>query len=233
MTTELTELEVNTDAIAAKGAEARTLLATAREWPVRTPEEHEAAGQELRRIKRAAKEVDHLRRTMTRPLDDSKARIMDLFRPITGSLADAESALKRAILRFQTAEERKRAAEEARRRAVVEEEQRRLLAQAEQAHEQWDDAGAEAALETAVSIPEPTVAPSYHRAAGTSTTTRWHAEVTDLSALVAAVAEHRAPIEVLQPNMTVLNTQARSFKAGLNYPGVRSVSEKVLGASAH
>jgi hypothetical protein len=79
--------------------------------------------------------------------------------------------------------------------------------------------------------PEPVavfVAPSVPKIAGQSVSERWHAEVVDLLALVKAVAEGRAAITFLEPNMPALNKQAQSLKRAMNLPGVKAVPETTI-----
>lgn len=46
------------------------------------------------------------------------------------------------------------------------------------------------------------------------------AVVTDLAALVRAVADGKVPLQAIKADEPWINTQARSFRLGLNYPGV-------------
>ena len=62
---------------------------------------------------------------------------------------------------------------------------------------------------------------------GVSFRDNWKAEVYDLKALCKAIVEGKAPANVVEPSMTVLNGLARSLKGQLNYPGVRSFCEKI------
>jgi len=57
--------------------------------------------------------------------------------------------------------------------------------------------------------------------------TLWDVEVTDLAALVKAVAEGKVPLEVLEPNLVVLRSLARASKTTLNIPGVKAVSKPI------
>lgn len=95
------------------------------------------AGQELQRIVQRRKEIEELRLSLTRPLDDSKRRIMDLFRVPTDRLAEAEGLLRKGIVAFQAAEREKeyRLRREAEERARVEQERlqrERAAAEAEE-----------------------------------------------------------------------------------------------------
>lgn len=55
--------------------------------------------------------------------------------------------------------------------------------------------------------------------------TLWEAEVTDKMALIRAVAEGKAPLQCLEPNMACLNGMARAAKSTLHIPGVKAVSK--------
>ena len=54
----------------------------------------------------------------------------------------------------------------------------------------------------------------------------WKAEVTDLMALVDAVAANKVPLFYLQANEKALNDAARAAKAALNIPGVKPVEDR-------
>lgn len=62
------------------------------------------AGVELQGIKARAKQIDELRLSLTRPLDESKRRIMDLFRQPLARLDEAESLIRKGMVEFQQAE---------------------------------------------------------------------------------------------------------------------------------
>lgn len=76
------------------------------------------AGDELRDIVTRRKQIEDLRLTLTRPLDASKAAIMNMFRVPTDRLAEAERMLRDGITTYQHAEREK--AEAARREAEAE-----------------------------------------------------------------------------------------------------------------
>jgi len=59
----------------------------------------------------------------------------------------------------------------------------------------------------------------------------WKAEVTDLKALCKAIAEGRAAVNLVEPNMTALNGMARSLKKEMNVPGVKAVSTTSMAAT--
>ena len=66
---------------------------------------------------------------------------------------------------------------------------------------------------------------------GATVKTYWQAEVTDLRALCRAVADGKAAIACVEPNMTVLNAQARTLKKEMAIPGVRAVPTSSLSST--
>lgn len=116
-------------------AEADQALAVATQYRVTTQSEYSAAGEELTRIKAAQKRLDETRKGLTRPLDESKRRIMDFFRAPAEKLAEAEKAIKSACIGYQQEQERirreeQRKAEEAARKERERLERQRLAAEA-------------------------------------------------------------------------------------------------------
>jgi hypothetical protein len=55
----------------------------------------------------------------------------------------------------------------------------------------------------------------------------WKAEVVNLMVLVKAVADGKAPMSYLEPNMTALNQAAKAFKNTQEIPGVRQFNDTV------
>lgn len=82
---------------------------------IESPAELDVAGDELRRLVARKKDIEELRLSLTRPIDEAKKRIMDLFRVPTDRLAEAEGMLRKSIVTYQSAEREK--AEKARREA--------------------------------------------------------------------------------------------------------------------
>ena len=106
-----------------------------------------------------------------------------------------------------------------------EEEERRQLDAAIEADEAGATDEAIAILEQPVIAPVVHVAPAVAQVEGVSERTTWHAEVTDLQALVRYVARYPEWLGLLEPAMPALNGLARSQRGAMNLPGVRAVSE--------
>lgn len=156
---------------------------------------------------------------------------------LDGPAATLETTLKRRLGDYEQEQQRKlRAAEAA---AAVErqrlEDEARL--QAALAADAAGDAQQAEAILTAPAPPMPVVAPppapvEIPRAQGLSFRTTYSAEVTDLGALIRAVAAGQAPIAYLQANLPALNGAARAHKEVFSVPGVRLVTERTSAKRA-
>jgi hypothetical protein len=220
------------------------------EVKVDSAEMYEVAGDELRGIVTRRKKIEELRLSLTRPIDQAKTNIMNLFRGPTDRLAQAESLLRDEMTRYQRVEREK--AEAARReaeakakaeRAEVERREREAAEAARAAQKAGDaEAAAKAAMEAEsareqretleVAPPRP-IATITPKAKGVSTRKNWKAEVTDFKALVLAAATRAEAgddflLGFLLPNDKALGTAAKSMQAKLVVPGVRAYAEDVL-----
>lgn len=209
--------------------QAKSLLDNARQYKITNPAQLEASAEELKRIKARAKDLDAQRREMTKPLDDSKKRIMDFFREPLQFLTDAESLIKRAILAYQSEQEKLRRAQEAKLAEQARKERERLEKRAEAAAAKGQEEKAEMLRDQAVEVKAPVLA-APKAPAGIQTRELWSAEVFDAELVVASVLDGALPWEAITINQAYLDAQARLHKAALNIPGVRAVSSKTLAA---
>ena len=141
-------------------------------------------------------------------------------------VGEQKNSLRIGMKTFEDEQERIRRAEQAR----LEEEARKAaeeaaLAQAVALEMNGHKAAAEAVIAapvvaTAVYVPKTT--PTGF---GNATRRTWGAEVTDLMALVQAVAAGNVPIQAIEANTVFLGQQARALKSALQYPGVRAVEK--------
>lgn len=177
----------------------------------------------LKEVKGRGNKLELMRKSLTQPLDQTKAEIMAFFRPYTDLLTRSEAAIKGAI-KFYHDEEEKRLVEARR----IEEEaakkrEAELKAQhveeAEKALEMGDVEGAEYHItraETAVVKP---IELGTVKAAGVTMKEVYKFEVTDFAAL---------PNEYKIANDQLLGELARKSKAGASVPGVRFYTDKVV-----
>ena len=144
-------------------------------------------------------------------------------------IEEGRRILKGKMIAYQDTQERIRREEQARleqeARKRAEDEQIAIAAQLEK---EGDKETAEAVLSEPVQV-APVVAQRTAPAASRLSAGRsvWSAEVTNIMALVKAVAEGKQPITLIQANETALNGMARSLKGSMAIPGVKAVERKV------
>jgi hypothetical protein len=141
-------------------------------------------------------------------------------------VGEQKNSLRLGMKTFEDEQERIRRAEQAR----LEEEARKAaeeaaLAQAVALEQNGHKAAAEAVIAAPVVAPAVYVPKATPTGFGNATRRTWGAEVTDLMALVKAVAAGTVPIQAIEANTVFLGQQARALKSALHYPGVRAVEK--------
>ena len=186
-------------------------------------EDYSTAGNYLRDIKGATKQLNDLRKSMTAPLDESKKRIMEFFRKPLDILSKAEGALKCGMLTYQQEQERKRREEEARLQEKARKEAERLAARAEKAEANGNIEKAETLRQEAQEkeMLTPVVASPVEKVAGISTKKVWKFEI---------VNEDLIPREYMIADEARIGKVVRATAGTLTIPGVRIYAEDVLAA---
>jgi len=205
--------------------DAEGILVLAQGYAIDSVQMFELAADELKSIKAKAKDLDDRRKAITKPLDEAKARVMDLFRRPLELLGQAEALLKRAMLGFQQAQEQKRREAEAEARRVAAAEQERLRKEAEKAARAAEKKGnVEAAEQLRANVPVvpvPTVAIEAPKVKGISTRTVWKARVLDAN---------KVPRQYLVVNEKMLNDLAQATKGAVAVDGVEFYSEEIMAS---
>src|ERR1017187_5584389 len=154
---------------------------------------------------------------------DAHKAVMAKFSEGDAPAEQAEQIVKSAIRIWDSEQQRiqeqlqRKAQEEAERLAREERMNAAIAAEAAGAtNEQVDEI-----FDAPVQVVAAPVQPTYQRAAGISAPrANWSAEVTDMKALVKAVAAGKVSYEYLLPNQTALNARAKADKSTMNIPGV-------------
>lgn len=200
-----------------------------------------AAGELLLGIKALRKQIDQTFDPIIADAHKAHRTACEKKRAVEAPLSEAESILKRALVAFDQAEERRRREEqrrveaEARQRAEAEALER--AAAMEKEGREYGDQGlvrdAEQLVEETLQAPPPPVAPiakQTPKVQGIAIQTVWDCEVVDLPAFITYVAQHPAFANLLMPNLSALRAQARSLKSGLKLPGVKVFSTQRVAA---
>jgi hypothetical protein len=142
-------------------------------------------------------------------------------------IVEAEGIVNREIMRFD-AEDRKRREEEQRiaEAKARKEAEEKALAEAAEAEASGDREEAEEIIKEAVHapvfVPPP---PPPPKLVGSAEVTTWKMEVTDLKALVLAVASGKAPLTYLQADEVAIRRTVIAQKASFSCPGVKTWPE--------
>lgn len=212
--------------------DAERQLEVARRTEIADGESYQRAAEQLKSVKALSKELDGRRREITKPLDDAKARVMEMFKPPLKFLSDAEGILKRSMAQYDDRLRRERAERERAERERLEKERQRKERLAREAEDRGDAKRAaehERAAEE-VAAAAPVRAAPQAKAEGISTRQVWKAEVVDFDALVQAVADGTTPQRFLSANTTELGKLARALQNDAKVPGVRFYSETSVTA---
>lgn len=195
-------------------------LEQAKAITITSNQEYEDAGAYLKQIKNRQRELEAQQKEITKPINDALKRVRDLFRSPLDRLSQAENVIKRGMGEWyrkeqQRIENERRAAAEAARK-----EQERLAKRAEKAAGKGDDEKAMALHMQAANVAPVAVQAEAPKVSGVVVRYRYTAEVTDFPALVRAVAEGKASIELLSPNTSEIGKRARALKSEFNVPGI-------------
>jgi hypothetical protein len=212
--------------------DARTLLEQAETFRVTDPAQYCDAAIRLKSVKAKQKDLKALREAITKPMNAALAAVRDLFAKPEGALRSAETMLKTAMDDFDAELERKRLEAQRALDEAADRERRKLEQQAQRARDKGQSEKAAEFNERAAMVVAPIVQQEVPKVSGISRRQNWHAEVTDMRALVRAVADGDVPLAALEANRTFLNGQARALRAELRYPGVRAVPERGIASGS-
>ena len=208
-------------------SQATKLADTVNSLKINNQNEYINSSQFLMELKQVFKLLDGKRKEITKPLNDVKNRVMDLFREPLNELVEAEIMLKSALDLFNTEQKRIRLEEERKAilRAKKEEDTKRksLEERAKKAEEKGKDDKADMLREEACSLFIPSVV-EFEKpiiVSGISTRKIWKYRIED---------ESKIPREYMIPNKDVLSKMAKVMKGKIPVPGVVFYPESSIAA---
>lgn len=193
------------------------------------------------RTKIAAWFAPHVEAAMEtkRRAEAARKALVDEQGRMESPLVEAETLLKRSLLKWDEEQERVRQEQE---RQLQEEARKRAEALTLEAAAAMESEAvatgnaemlqeAQDILEQPIETPLVTVSKGMPRVQGITYRDNWKAhDRIDIKALAAAVADGRASINFLVPNMTALNQFARATKGTQDVPGVRIYNDRQVAA---
>jgi hypothetical protein len=217
--------------------EVSIIIADAKAFSITSNDELVEAGARMRIIAQKKAEVDAKFDIIIKPAHAAHKSACDLRNEVKAPLDEADRLYRTKTLEYtrKMEDERRRQEQEERelQEAMAREDRERRAAeladQAAVAEKAGDTLGAESLFAEAQNVEAAPVivapvamAPLAPKVAGVSTRENWQAEVTDLMALVKAVAAGTVPILAIQADTAFLSKQAKAMKSLLSYPGVRA-----------
>ena len=211
--------------------EANLVLIKAKSFTIETQQDYDMAAVFIRGVKGLQKKVEETFKPIVSKAHAAWKEAKDQENKHIKPLQEAEEIVKKVSISWYEEQERIRIDQErkAREEAVAAENKRKAELERQAANheakgntEKAEERRAQA--EQVYVAPVPVTATAV-KAEGQSIKENWKAEVTDLMALVKAVAQGRAPIKFLQADMVAINKQARATKNSMNFDGVKFYSE--------
>ena len=195
-------------------------------------ESFQYAAVDLSTVKAKAKDLEALRKSLTKPLDESKKKIMEFFNKPKEFLVNAEKSIKSAMIGWQNEQTRLRQAEQERLAEIQRKESERLrvLAEAESARIASLKTQADKILAAkkvaeltqqseAVAEQEAIIIPEPETVKGLSTRKVWKYEVVDINQL---------PAEYLIADDKMIGQMVRATQGKVPISGVRIYSEDTI-----
>jgi uncharacterized membrane protein YqiK len=197
-------------------------------------EKYRASADDVKAIKAKYKELDDTRKSLTAPIEESKKKIIALFKSPLDFLKRAEEAVKKAMVSWQTEQEKIRRAEEARLAEIQRKEAEKLQAQAAReaaraeslktdkakaaAKAQAEKLEAEAVAVTSIT---PVVESSIEEVAGISTRKIWKFKVINADDI---------PREYMIPDEKFIGQIVRASKGKKQIAGIEIYSEDIIAS---
>lgn len=201
--------------------QATLMLDNAQQTVIQNQGTYEQAAFFLKTVKEKYKQLDIMRKSITKPLDDSKAQVMNLFRPSIEMLEQAESIIKRSMITYEDEQERIRREQELKLQQEAARKQREALQKAEAARASGNESKAEKYENRAAAVVAPVLAARVNGVQGIARKKVWKYRVDDVNAI---------PREYMIPNEKLIGDVVRSSKGAIQIPGITAYPEDIISA---
>ncbi len=224
------------------------LLKTSKALEIKTQIDYDSAAEGLKKIKGVAKDIEAKRKEITKPLDQAKKAVMDLFRNPLALLNEAEYIVKNGLLGYTEMQEKKRReqqekldrqarAEEDRKKKALEEQARKQEEKAAEARKNAQLAENEAEKKRLEEVAKKAEEEAEKRrdkkeevkveAPVLAPQAETPSGISYKIRWTAEVVDFKLlPNEYKLPNMPILNKMAQATKGKVPIPGVKFNSEK-------
>ncbi len=199
------------------------------------PAHADMASDILKGLKKWISGSESKRKEIVKPFNDGVKAINKNFKelaaPVSAEVSRIDMMLKKYLVAKAKAEEEARRRE---REALLREAEEAAKAAAEaetKAEAEVEQQIAEATLDAAVKVDTAKSGP-LKSTYGTTTSLRdnWKGEVVNLRELVQAIAEGRAPLDMIQPNDRQIGSFAKQHKEKASIAGIRFFNDPVISS---
>ena len=199
----------------------RRIGAFAHALTLRDAEGYLVAGDKLKDIQAALREIEDARVRITKPINEGLRAVNAQAQTASAPFVLARDSIKRAMLIYAQEQERLRQAEQAKLDAAAQAERKRLSEIAERAAEQGQENKAEKFSDRAAAVVAPVAQAAAPKIAGISTTTAWTFHV-EQPLLV--------PREYLSVDEVKIRKVVQALKGDAKISGVRVYQEQRIAA---
>ena len=176
------------------------------------------ATEDMNKCSKRAKELEKMRKEITKPIDDAKKQVMAVFKPATEQLNEAVSFYKDSIGTYITLQQKR--AEEAQKLAQEKaKEQKEAISQAIEQAKEKGDSETVATLETvANTLP----------VEGATVRKKIKGRVTDLKAFLLHIAEHEELQSLIEVKQGELDRFLAASSGDIAMPGIEVYEETII-----
>lgn len=182
---------------------------------------YEGGADVLKTIKGLHREVEGQRKAITQPLNDAKKQVMDLFRPLTDTLSQAERTIKQRLVAWKSEQDRIAREEQRKAEAKAQRERERLQKQADEAAAKGREDRAQTLQDRAASTVAAPPPPAAPKVSGVQTRTVWRFRVVDAS---------KVPDKYKVVDEKKIGGVVRALKGDTEIPGVEVWEESTMAA---
>lgn len=214
-------------------AKIETLAARASQLgPIATPKEYATWAEHLKAVRDLRRTIEAHYSKIKVPLNALKATVLSMEKADLQKVTACETTIARILTAYRDRQEQERVMREALARQAATDAAEVVKRSQVQTLEAAADAAGNPAAAAALRRQAEAVAmmpilpavvpqePAIPAVTGLHYRETWTATVTDLKALVAAVAKGIVPLSAVQANLSWLHQQAASLRQDLRYPGV-------------
>ena len=221
---------ISTEVAVRAQQEAPAMLKKAEAIVILNQSQYESANDVMKVVKTKYKELDTKRKEITKPLDQAKNAVMDLFRQPLELLKQAEATIKKLMIDYADEQDRLRREEQRKLEAKARAEEDRKRKELEERAKKWAAKGntlkAEELKEQSkdVHIEAPVIAAKVDKVRGVSYSMTYSVDTADIN---------QVPREYLLINFPALNKRAQASKGMAKVTGVTFKCTKKLASRGY